>query len=115
MRFSLLFFLTILAFSCTTENLDFEAEREIKEMVHVLKLVQTKEDLQEAVPLLKRSYTKIAQILVRVKHSHSIEKEALPISEELFIELARLYEIPGFRKLIESAQEEGLRILEKEF
>ena len=72
------------------------------------------EELQAATPYLKKKFNKLANLLLEVRllqerkpdvfHSN----EPLEGSEALFAELARLYEIPGCREIVEQAQAEAV-------
>jgi hypothetical protein len=106
----------IFCFSCapsTIEDLRFEAQKEIKAFVLELRQMETKEELQKALPILRRRFNQIADILLQVKRVEKGEKMITEhnLSEQIFFELARLYEIPGGKEIIESAQVEAIQRL----
>lgn len=100
------------------QDVRWEAEAETRKLAWELKRVETKEQLQEALPRIKKRYNKIAVLLLETRHLqgqedlHISSVESSVASEELFMELARLYEIPGARDLIELAQNEAIRKLD---
>ena len=107
----ILFLLVLLG--CAPANISdlrYEGEAEVRKLVSDLKKIETKDELQKAVPKIKKRFNKIAQVLVEIRpFLDSATEEPLPSSELLFIQLARLYEIPGGRELIENAQREAIR------
>jgi hypothetical protein len=98
----------------TLQDLRFEAEAETRKLTAELRGISNCEDLQKSMPKLKKRYTKMA-LLVQQARQWKEEPEPEPslASEELFIQLARLYEIPGAKPLIEAAQQEALRVLDR--
>ena len=90
------------------EDLRWEGEAETRRLARELRVIETKEDLQRAVPRLRQRFNKIAELLLKAKHFSTQEVEGSFASEELFAELARLYEMPGGRELIEMAQNEAV-------
>lgn len=81
-----------------------------------LRKVESKEDVQKAYKRLKKHFNRIADLLIETrKYTLSqIDCDASTgAGEELFTELARIYEIPGARIVIESAQEEAVRRLDR--
>jgi hypothetical protein len=91
---------------------DFRAEGEghFRALAALLRTVDTKEDLHKLIPALRQEFLAISALVVEVRAYQKAHPEAIwnetpsPVAEELFIELARLYEIPGCRALIEKAQ-----------
>ncbi len=78
-----------------------------------MKALDTKEELAAAIPRIKKRYNRIASVLAEArKFKDGMDEEPSFASEELFAELARLYEIPGGRELIETAQTEAISRLE---
>ena len=72
---------------------------------------ESKEDLQKALPQLKERFNQIAELLIEVRKMPKEELEPSLASEQLFAELARLYEMPGGREQIESAQKDAIQNL----
>ncbi len=95
------------------EELRWEGEAETRKLAAELKALDTKEELAAALPRIKKRYNRIASILAEArKFRDRTADEPSLASEELFAELARLYEIPGGRELIETAQTEAISRLE---
>ena len=97
----------------TLADLRSEGEAETRKLAAELRAIEKKEDLQKAVPRLKKQFLKLADLLVQARPYSTEEASPTLASEELFIELARLYEIPGGRELIEFAQGEAIQRLER--
>lgn len=95
----------------TVADLRYEGEAQTRKLAADLRTIETKEDLQKAVPRLKKRFNKIADLLVEAREFPKLDSEPSYASEQLFAELARLYEMPGGRELIESAQTEAIRRL----
>jgi hypothetical protein len=93
----------------TLSEVRYEGEAETKKLAEELRNLETKEDVLKAIPVLKKRFHKIADLLVIAKAFPKEESEPSFASEQLFAELARLYEIPGCKELIESAQIEAAR------
>jgi len=106
--------LLLLLFSCSPSSLAdlrYEWESQTKKLVEELRSIDSKEDLQSSVPKLKKQFNKLADLLLQARSFPAEECEPTYASEELFAELARLYEMPGGRELIESSQAESIRRL----
>lgn len=111
-RFSIFLFLC----SCSPtslEDLRYEGEVQTKKLALELRAIETREELQRSIPKLKKRFNKIADLLVQCREFQKIESEPSAASEQLFAELARLYEMPGGRELIESAQVEAIHRLNR--
>lgn len=108
---SWIFLSSLLAGCGSFADLRYEGEAETRKLARELRAIETKEDLQKAIPRLKKRFNKIADLLIEVRSFSKVETEPSQASEELFIELARLYEISGGRELIESAQTEAVHRL----
>jgi hypothetical protein len=95
------------------DDLRYEGELETRKLTAELRAVETKEDLQKAVPRLKKRFNKMADLLIAAREFSCEERESSESSEELFIELARLYELAGGKELIESAQMDAIDRLKR--
>ncbi len=95
------------------EDLRWEGEAQTKKLVEELRQIETKEDLQKAVPSLRRRFNQIADLLIKIREVPHQETGPSLASEELFVELARLYEMPGGRELIESSQAQAALKLQR--
>lgn len=86
----------------------------VREIVKMLQGVENHEELQAATPQLKKQFKRLAIVLVEMRNLKEPlleKKEPLPESEALFAELARLYEIPGCREIIERSQVDAVYVL----
>ena len=98
----------------TLADLRAEGEAETKKLAAELREIENKEELQKAVPRLRKQFLKLANLLIEARGYPQEEGAPTLASEELFIELARLYEMPGGRDLIESAEREAVEHLKKQ-
>lgn len=108
----------LLLISCGPASLDdlrVEGEAETKKLAEELRAVGSKEELQRSLPKLRKRFNKIADLLIEAKDFPKQEMQPSFASEQLFVELARLYEMPRGRELIESAEMEALQKLQKQF
>lgn len=120
MKWPWVFFLTLAACSLSSER-DFRAQAKeiVQDITSVLKKVETHEELQASVSKLKGKFNKLAELLAELRSFRErrpevpFSDEPLPCSDDLFAELARLYEIPGCREIVESAQIEAVYKLHK--
>lgn len=106
--------------ACAPANLSdlrYEAEGEMKKLTVELKKIESSEDVQKSAKRLKKQFNRIADLLLQARNfplSQEEIPESSPAGEELFAELARIYEIPGARASIEAAQNEAIRRLDRE-
>jgi hypothetical protein len=99
---------------CSFDELRCDGEAETKKFTDELRKIQTKDDLSRSLPKIKKRFNKIAGILIELAEYQ--KKDPEPISragDELFIEMARIYEIPGGREAIESCQSEAVHSLDR--
>jgi hypothetical protein len=85
-----------------------EGEAQIRRLTAELRELHTKDEIQKSLPQLRKRFNQIADLLIEVRSFPKEEGAMSDAGEELFLELARLYEIAGGRELIESAQNEAL-------
>lgn len=117
-RFCFLIFLFFFV-GCSPANLKdlrCEGEAEMKKLTAELKKIESKEDVQKASKKLKKRFNRIADLLIETRKFSSPNDESIepvPAGEELFAELARIYEIPGARAAIETAQSEAVHRLDR--
>ena len=111
------FWTLLLLSSCgpsTFEDLRIEGEAQTRRLAEELQSIENKEDLQKALPKIKKRFNKLADVLVDVKKFPKKEDlESSFASEQLFIELARIYEMPGGRELVENSQKQAIRKLDQ--
>ncbi len=122
MRFSLIFRGIFLVFcyaaSCSPSNLQelrCEGEGEVKKLVAELKKIETREDFEKSAKKLRKHFHRIADLLIKARgfpEGGELPPE-MALSDELFIELARIYEIAGGRAMVEKSQEEAVRRLSR--
>lgn len=116
MKRLLILFLLVSCAPASWEDLRAEGEVETRKLAQLLHRIDTKEELQSQIPKIKKSYERIAHLVIEVRKMG--EESAMPenrdpseASDALFTELARLYEMPGCRTLIEEAQTEAIHLL----
>lgn len=110
--------LLLLLMSCSPTNLNelrSEVDAQMKQLTEELREMGSKDDVLRSSKKLKKRFNKIAQILISSRQFEAGCEEKLEnrIGEELFTELARLYEIPGVREAIEATQSDAIRALDK--
>jgi hypothetical protein len=89
-------------------------EAETIQFAELLHTIDTKDDLQRNLAKVKKSYLRIAELILQVReYPEAMDPEPSTASDRLFVELARLYEMPGCRELMERAQDEALALLIK--
>lgn len=101
-------------FSSPAGKYQAKGKKVIREIVKTLQDVENHEELLAATPQLKKQFKKLAVLLVEMRDlkTEPLEKkEPLQESEALFAELARLYEIPGCREIIERSQMDAVYVL----
>ena len=89
-------------------------ESETLQFAKLLHEIDTKDDLQRNLAKVKKNYVRFAELILQVReYSEAMDPEPSAASDRLFAELARLYEMPGCRELLERAQDEALALLHK--
>lgn len=120
-RFKEMFPYFFLLFSClgcspsTLSDLRFEAKKEMRSLGKELKALDDKESVQKHFKSLEKRFKKIAKLMILSKNFSSDEEGDMEEAEIVFVELARLYEIPGVQELIEEAQKEAVHLLDRTF
>lgn len=94
------------------EELLCRAEEETKEIAALLRQVETQDDLARVFPKLKKRFTRLAELMRQNRLFLPQERAPTEASEELFIELARLYERPGMQEWIEKAERQAIALLD---
>jgi hypothetical protein len=108
----------LLLAGCAPANLKelrCEGEEQMKKLTGDLKKIETIEDVQKGSKKLKKHFNRIGELLIETRHfPPPAEPEGRTAAgEALFAELARVYEIPGARSLIETAQSEAVHRLDR--
>ncbi len=86
----------------------------MQKLTEELKQIDTLEQLEAAIPHLKKRFNEIADVLIEIQKSPNTSfKPSTEVGDELFAQLARLYEIPGGKQLIERAQIDAIQKLKK--
>ncbi len=116
MRYIIAFFLLTSCAPSSWDDLRAEGEAETRKLAHLLHDIDTKDELSKQLPAIRKSYLRLAELIQAVRKME--EKTTMPelsepseASDALFAELARLYEMPGCREMIEEAQVEAIRRL----
>lgn len=115
-RFSVcvLFILLSACAPSSVEDFRCEGEAETRALSAELSRIHSPDELRASLPRLRKKFIKLSDLIIAAREflsQHSeLEAAAAPgfASDELFAELARLYEMPGGRELIESAQIEAI-------
>ncbi len=92
-----------------------EGEKAAASLCEEMQRIHSREELQAALPRLRKKYLRIAKLALAARDLVGKDEEPLPpsqASDELFAEIARLYELAGGRELLISAQAESLKLLE---
>ena len=96
-------------------SLRCEGESEAKKLAVELRGIESVEALIKASPRIKKRFDKIGDLLLKAgKFPDSGPSEFTSVSEELFAELARIYEMPGGREAMEKAEADALRRLQQQ-
>lgn len=108
--------LFIVAACAPTTPQAFQREgREVaKALAGELQKIHSQEELRAALPRLRKQYLRLARLVVAARRLTERGLDPLspsPESDELFAEMARLYDLPGGRELLASAQSEALKLL----
>ena len=114
--FCLLFCFAISCGRSAADHLRSRGEAETEKLARLLHDIDTKDDLERKLYKVEKSFNAIADLLLQVRTlpEKPKPKEPSKASDALFAELARLYEMPGCRALLERAQEEAIRRLQKD-
>lgn len=119
-NFLLLILLLLLAVSCGLRSFeDFEEEGEgvIRSLIQDLKSIRTREQLLAASSKLQRQFDRLVSIMIAAEEfglSHpELAKEEVAwlnhdLSDQLRVEINRLYRLEGGRQIIEKCQEKAL-------
>ena len=120
----LMLLVILLLTGCGARSLDdFEEEGEgvIRSLVQELQAIHTREQLLAATGIIRRHFDRLVDIMIAAQEyrkSHpEIDKNELlganhELSDQLRIELNRLYKLEGGIQIIEKCQEKGLHKLD---
>ncbi|HSW72590.1 MAG TPA: hypothetical protein VLG44_04195 [Chlamydiales bacterium] len=108
--------LLILILGCSPssqEELRSEGEEVCRAFIQELQKIHTKEEALKHYSSIEKKYRKIASLMADLREMQEWEGESevdrnSELSNKLFLELARLYEIPGIREILEKAQLDGI-------
>ena len=93
-----------------------QGEEAAASLTDEMRRIHSKEELQAALPKLRKKYLRIAKLALAARELAREDGESFPpteASDELYAEIARLYELPGGRELLRSAQAESFKLLAK--
>lgn len=99
----------------TVEEFHREGAAAAASLADEMRRIHSRDELKAAVPNLRKKYLRIAKLALAARELAEKGEKPLPpeqASDELFAEIARLYELPGGRELLRSAQAEALKLLE---
>lgn len=112
----------ILLCSCSPTSIDDykkEGESLSWDIVHTLEKIQTREQLVQAAPLLKKKFNLLVDLMIEAKQfsGEFLEDSLEPnrANERLLAEFKRIYALEGGKAIIESAQREPLIRLDGAF
>jgi DNA gyrase/topoisomerase IV subunit A len=120
-----LFGALLISSGCTPSSMEEyrrEGEALCRSFTHELQKIESREDLVRASPKIKQHYEEIVQLIIEAqnfKNVHSqeaieaFETSDMLASEELMMELKRIYRMEGGKELMENAQKEALFRLSK--
>ncbi len=111
------FFLFLIA-GCSPNSLDDyqkEGQALCRILVSDLRKVQTREELLKIEPILKKRFQHLVELMIQAKNYHLKHPDEVPLenpdhffSEQLQLELQRIYHLEGGREMIERTQREAL-------
>ena len=94
-----------------------QAERVCQRLSQHLRQAESSEELQELQLELKRDFCEMAELLIELDRKRALGEQLPPLSsrvlEELREELERVYSLEEGREIIERAQGEALRRLDR--
>lgn len=93
----------------TLDRLRCEGASEMGKLTAELRNIQQIEDIKKTSKHLTKRFNRIADLLIETRQFPNSTEEPQLIGDELFAELARIYEIPGGREAIEAAQKEAIQ------
>lgn len=99
----------------SAESLYLEGESAALALRDEMRCIHSRDELQAAIPKLRRKYLRLARLALAARELAAQGEKPLPpsrASDELFAEIARLYELPGGRELLALAQAESLKLLQ---
>lgn len=113
LRLSILLILMAGCAPTSQEELRSEGEEACRVFIQDLQKIHTKEEAIKHYKSIKKRYYKIASLMADLREMHDEEGEYEvnrnpELSNKLFQELSRLYEIPGIREIFEKAQREAI-------
>ncbi len=113
-RYLFLAFLFAACAPVTVEDFHREGEVAAKILAEEMRKIQSQDDLRAAIPKLRRGYVRLARLAISARELEERGVEPLMASQsndELYAEVARLYELPGGKELLIAAQRDALKLL----
>jgi hypothetical protein len=116
-------FLIIIITACSSQSLENYKEEGhgiIKALINELKAIHTRDDLMTSSPELTRLFNELGNVMVKahalaLAHPEQLQleltKEDHELSDQLRVELNRIFRIEGGRSTIEKCQTESLQKL----
>lgn len=95
------------------EELRSEGEEVCRAFIQELQKIHSKDEVLKHYSSIKKKYRKIASLMADLREMQEWEGESeecriSELSNKLFLELSRAYEIPGVREILEKAQRESI-------
>lgn len=95
------------------EEIRSEGEEVCRLFIQELQKIHNKEEVLKHYASIKKKYSKIASLMAAAMEMNEYEGERdanrNKYSNDLYRELARLYEIPGVKEILEKAQAEAIK------
>ncbi len=113
-RYYFLFLCFSACSSSSVEDFRCEGETQIRALTIELRQIHSRDELRAAIPRVRKKILKLSELLIDVREFLSTHLDVDPspshslAGDELFAELARLYEMPGGKELMETAQIEAI-------
>lgn len=117
-------FICLASLSCSSQSQESyreEGRALSKTLTEELQLIHTRDELIKKSPRLEELFNKIVDLIISAQNYHNSNAQSRPIplskkdritSDKLRAEIARLYTIPGARKIFENIQRPALNKLD---
>ncbi len=119
MRYLLVVFLGLIGCGPNSpKDFRYEGEAKCRELVSILERVETREEIIQAEPLLRKKFKELVTLILMVEsyletHPSAVALPASSHSDDLQYELKRIYKIPGCKEVLERVEKEPLIYLER--
>jgi len=114
-----IFLIYFCLWGCSPSSLEeyhYEGQTLSKKLLNELKSIESREDLERAVPYLKKQFESLVDLMIEARNFQEKYPEeyfdepeyAVSLDDELLEEIKRIYQLEKGRVLIEKAQRESL-------